>query len=275
MSHRLWIIGGTEESRLLVEALLAHSRKTAQPPLSLLISVTTDVAKQLYPLSSSVTIWVGRLTFDDADAFLKAHNIGSILDTSHPFAVQISQLAIALSERYRLPYLRYERPHADTVPANWCDATGRPGNLLLSQLADVFKGGYLVQERTLLTLGYRGLADFAAWQSYGKLFVRVLPSQAALAAALTAGFAPERIIALRPPISDALERALWQQWQITQVVTKASGKAGGEDRKQAIAAELGVRLIRIARPVIAYPAQTDCLETAIQFGLAATLPLEP
>ncbi|MEO1300350.1 MAG: precorrin-6A/cobalt-precorrin-6A reductase [Cyanobacteria bacterium J06636_16] len=138
----------------------------------------------------------------------------------------------------------------------------------------MFSGGYLPRERTLLTLGYRWLADFASWQSQGTLFARILPSQTALAAALAAGFSSERIIALRPPISNSLERALWQQWHITQVVTKASGKAGGEDQKQAIAAELGIRLIRISRPVITYPAQTNCLETAVQFGLTATLPLE-
>ncbi|HEY9888120.1 MAG TPA: hypothetical protein V6D02_06945, partial [Candidatus Obscuribacterales bacterium] len=30
------------------------------------------------------------------------------------------------------------------------------------------------------------------------------------------------------PISPELERALWQQWQLTQVITKASGHPGGE-----------------------------------------------
>jgi precorrin-6A/cobalt-precorrin-6A reductase len=99
------------------------------------------------------------------------------------------------------------------------------------------------------------------------LFARILPSPTALEAVLAAGFTPDRIIALRPPITAELEVALWRQWQITQVITKASGQAGGEDRKQAIAAKLGVRLIRIARPAIAYPKQTDSLDTAIEFAL--------
>jgi precorrin-6A/cobalt-precorrin-6A reductase len=52
------------------------------------------------------------------------------------------------------------------------------------------------------------------------------------------------------------------------VVTKASGTAGGEDIKHQIAAELGVKLIVIDRPSIAYPQQTSDLQTALAFCLA-------
>ncbi|MBE9204924.1 precorrin-6A/cobalt-precorrin-6A reductase, partial [Synechocystis salina LEGE 06099] len=63
-----------------------------------------------------------------------------------------------------------------------------------------------------------------------------------------AGFTSDRIIALRPPVAESLETALWQQWQIQVVVTKASGAQGGEDVKKRVAQALGVTLIRIARP---------------------------
>ena len=268
MSRRLWLIGGTEESRWLVDNILMRIPGTVGLPPPLLISVTTASARRLYPENPAVMVWVGKLTEDQTHAFIEAHNIGAILDASHPFATDISHRAVALAQQYGLPYLRYERPQVTLATSNeWLDATGRPGNILLPQLTDLFAGSYLEQERTLLTLGYRMLSDFALWQSRGKLFVRILPSQPALAAALAAGFTSDRIIALRPPISMRLERALWQQWQITQVVTKASGQAGGEDRKQAIAAELGIRLIRLARPVLSYPTQTDCLDVAIEFAI--------
>jgi precorrin-6A/cobalt-precorrin-6A reductase len=91
------------------------------------------------------------------------------------------------------------------------------------------------------------------------------PQPDAIAAALAAGFLPQRIIALRPPISPALEQALWQQWQITQVVTKASGATGGEDHKRAIAAQLGVRLFVLTRPRLPYPHQTQVLAAALAF----------
>ncbi|WP_238393351.1 precorrin-6A/cobalt-precorrin-6A reductase [Myxacorys almedinensis] len=41
--------------------------------------------------------------------------------------------------------------------------------------------------------------------------------------------------------SDALERSLWRQWQISTVVTKASGTPGGEQVKRNVAKALGVK----------------------------------
>lgn len=266
---RLWVIGGTQESRQLVQALspMPPSRAVTSATSPLLVSVTTLAARQLYPTLSEANIWIGHLTPEDGNTFIQKHEIRAILDASHPFATAISQLAIALSQKHQLPYLRYERPAIEASQAtDWRDRAGRPGNLYLSQLTEVFTGQYLAQERTLLTLGYRFLAHFAPWQSSGVLFARILPSEPALNAALAAGFTPERIIALRPPITANLEKALWEQWDITQVVTKASGQAGGETQKQAIAAALGIRLLRIARPSIAYPNQTHSLEVALTYG---------
>lgn len=270
MSCRLWLIGGTQESRSLVEGILTSTmlagRELSSCPL--LVSVTTETARQLYPETTALVVWVGKLTPQQGDLFIMTHQIGAILDVSHPFAVDISRLAIALSQRHRLPYLRYERADLNTLEsAHWQDTRGRPGNVVLVQLTELFTGGYLRGERTLLTVGYRQLSSCKGWQSSGTLFARILPSPVALTAALAAGFTSDRIIALRPPVSPALEKALWQQWHITQVVTKASGQAGGEDRKQAIAAELGIRLLRVMRPFVPYPAQTACLDTAIDFVL--------
>jgi len=265
----LWLIGGTQESRSLVEQILSALSDAISPP-SLLVSVTTDTAKTLYPMSEQVKLWVGKLTAEQGDRFITTHRISAILDASHPFATEVSALAIAIGQRHSLPYLRYERARlAPEEELHWQDATGRPGNVIVPRLDEVFARNYLTGERTLLTLGYRRLAAFSTWQSQGTLFARILPSESALATALTAGFTPDRLIALRPPVSPPLEAALWQHWQITQVVTKASGAAGGEHDKQAIAAKLGIRLIRLARPAMSYPNATTESEVAVNFALSA------
>jgi len=262
MRLRLWLIGGTQESRWLIEQ--AHAIRSAQKP-SILVSVTTEAARALYPDAEGIQLWVGTLTPQTGSGFITDQKIGAILDMSHPFATQISQLAITLAQQYDLPYLRYERPLISDLGEGWRDRKNRPGSVYLSDLDELFVGNFLAGERTLLTLGYRMLSHFQPWQAHGTLFARILPSQTALSAALAAGFTPDRLIALRPPISPALEKALWQQWQISQVVTKASGQSGGEAQKQAIAAQLGTRLIGLARPSLAYPRQTDSLDTALSF----------
>ncbi|MGF1458532.1 MAG: precorrin-6A reductase [Leptolyngbyaceae cyanobacterium] len=265
MSQRLWLIGGTQESRQIIEQVYIL-RGDRVPLRAAIITVTTAAARSLYPTSPNWQVWVGRLTAAMAERFVARYQIGSILDVSHPFATEISELAIAIARRHDLPYLRYER--ADCPPQAWRDRQGRLGLVRLPQVQAILTDRYLEGETTLLILGYRLLPQFAAWQQQsGKLYARILPSLPALTTALESGFSPDRLIALRPPLNPALETALWQQWQITQVIAKASGSPGGQDHKQAIAAQLGIRLIQIERPPVQYPQQTDCLDTAVRFAL--------
>lgn len=246
---QIWLIGGTQESAALAGAIAAQK-------LPCLITVTTEAARCLYPLAPTLAIWVGRLAASEVAAFLHAHSISAILDASHPFATEISQCAIAIAAQMKIPYLRFERL---TTP------THQPNPLAFPSFESLLSTNLLIGQRVLLTVGYRPLELLQPWQEKAILFARILPSIPALEAAIAAGFTPDRIIALRPPISVEMERALWQQWQVAVVVAKASGKAGGEDVKRQVAAELGIRLVIIERPPIAYPQQTSDLSVALQF----------
>lgn len=257
----IWLIGGTEESRHLVSAIAAQPERI--PPTGrLLISVTTEAARNLYPTAPWLEVWVGRLTPAIASDFLQHYAPQAIIDASHPFAAEVSQRAIALAQQAGVPYLRYERPGieaGDRPPAAENDI------LYCDRLEAALTRDRLIGQRTLLTLGYRGLSLCQPWHTVAPLFVRILPSPVALEAAIAAGFSADRLIALRPPISPELETALWKQWGITQVITKASGQPGGEATKRAIAAALGVRLVVITRPAIVYPAVTSTLADAVDF----------
>ncbi|HEY9761363.1 MAG TPA: cobalt-precorrin-6A reductase [Trichocoleus sp.] len=244
---RIWLIGGTGESAELVRLLIASG-------IPCTVSVTTLSAQSLYPKSPLVRVWVGRLSADELPKFLQDESIRAILDASHPFAVEISRLAIATAQQLSLPYLRFERPaltlsQAETIPHT---------------LDSLLNSNILEGHRVLLTLGYRWLEKFRPWQARATLFARILPSPEALTMALAAGFTADRLIALRPPISADLERALWEQWQITCVVTKASGTPGGEAVKREVAQTLGITLVVLERPWVEYPHQTDSLQVALK-----------
>ncbi|MEM8809665.1 MAG: cobalt-precorrin-6A reductase [Cyanobacteria bacterium P01_G01_bin.38] len=275
-SQRLWIIGGTQESAAIVRAIARTMTCQFAPhkisPASYLVSVTTSAAVSLYPAGTDV--WVGQLTPETLPKFLNESQIGTILDASHPFATTISELAIAAAHQYSLPYLRYERPSLTPTPPK-CPpippdslASSAPTNLLtVPDYPTLLTENILAGQRVLLTVGYRALSLFAPWQARATLFARILPSATALAAAQAAGFEPRRLIAVRPPLTPAFEKALWQQWQITTVVAKASGVAGGESVKHQIAQALGIQLVIMARPTLAYPQVTHQLSEAITFAL--------
>jgi precorrin-6A/cobalt-precorrin-6A reductase len=247
---RIWLIGGTQESVTLAIAL-------ANLHLSCVVSVTTDSAVALYSCAPEIQVCVGKLVAEELPRFLANHNIGVVLDASHPFAVEISRSAIWAAAQAQIPYLRFER----TVTS----AIDKPDVISVANFEDVLDLNLLQGQRVLLTIGYRFLSVFESWHDQATLFARILPSPVALEAALNAGFTSARLIALRPPISYELERSLWQQWQISTVVTKASGAPGGEDIKRKLAAELGVKLIVIERPALPYPQQTSDLTQALEF----------
>lgn len=248
---RIWLIGGTQESANLAVVV-------AQAALPCTVSVITESARTLYPAAPTLRVWVGRLAPEQLEEFLQQQQIIAVLDASHPYAVEISTLAITAAQKRQIPYLRYERPAVDTH-------LNALSVIQLDNFDSLLAGDYLHSSRVLLTVGYRPLRMFLPRQEQSTLFARILPSAIALEAALRAGFTPDRLICLRPPISADLERALWRQWKISLVVTKASGTAGGEDIKRAVAAELGVPLVVITRPAIKYPQQTSDLSFALKF----------
>nr|WP_290227074.1 cobalt-precorrin-6A reductase [Trichocoleus desertorum] len=264
-NRRIWLIGGTQESAQLAAAI-------AEAQLACTVSVTTETAKQLYVSSvekavnhAPLQIWVGRLTPETAASFLQQQQIVAVLDASHPYAVEISQLAIAVTTQLGIPYLRFEREVWKEEGGMRDEAEKKEKGLVFQSFSELVATDILQGQRVLLIVGYRTLALFEPWQDRAALFARLLPSVTAIEAAIASGFTPDRLFAMRPPISPDLEKALWQHWQISLVVTKSSGIAGGEDVKRQVAAELGIPLIAIARPPIIYPQQTSDLTTALTF----------
>lgn len=231
----IWLIGGTSDSVSIVHLLIQHQ-------LNFIITVTTVSATQLYQsISSPCQIFVGKLSPSEIPLFITKHHISLVIDASHPFAVNISQTVIDICQKLALPYLRYERP-------NITQSTS------VSSLESLVKeNSPLYHKKVLLTIGAKFLHLFRNYHHLATLYARILPYPESINLAYEANFSCDRIIALRPPISPELEKALWQMWNIDIVVTKAGGKPGGEDIKQKIAQELNIPLIILERPKIDYP----------------------
>ena len=251
MDKKVWLIGGTSESATISQTL-------ADCNLPHVITVTTISAQCLYSRGEVV---VGCLNMAKMQSFCQENNIVTIIDASHPYAAVISQQAIATATKLDIPYLRYERLSYQPQTSSQTGST----IIQLDSFDLLVTGDYLTKQRVLLTVGCQALPRFKSWHSKSTLFARILPKAESLATAVSAGFESDHLIAIRPPISHAMERALWQQWSISLVVTKASGKAGGEDIKRQLAQELGIPLIVVARPKITYPQQTSILSDVITF----------
>lgn len=245
---KIWLIGGTSESAEIAQTIINQD-------LSCVVSVATSHGKNLYPIKSNLTVKIGKLTFESLPEFCEQEQIIAIIDASHPHAIKISQQAIKIAQEKAIPYLRYER--SPVILNNKV--------IELDNFETLIKGDFLPNKRVLLTIGYQALPLFKPWHDQAQLYARILPRREALNVALESGFKEDHLIALRPPINAALEKALWQQWKINLVVSKASGKQGGEDIKAIVASQLGIPLIIIKRPPITYPQQTEKISDIINF----------
>lgn len=243
----IWLIGGTSDSRTIAQAL-------DRAGLPWIATVVNPAAVRLYD-GLAGTVRSGAFSAAALPDWLADRGIRAIVDASHPFATEISQRAIAAAADRSIPYLRFERP---TIPLD-------PPAQRLPNLDAALSDRFLTDRRVLFTLGIKALPQILPWRDrVAALWVRVLPESVESAIAL--GFDRAEVIGQRLPVDPAEERADWQQRAIEVVVTKAAGAAGGLDLKQALARELGVQLLVIDRPAIAYPAQTDRLDAVIAFG---------
>ena len=237
----LWLIGGTSESRTIAQRL-------TQQQIPWLVTVVSSTAARLY-VGLPGQVQAGALDVASMPALIQQHGIRAIVDASHPFATDISKQAMATG----LPYLRFERqsyplaPPAESVP----------------DLDTLLQPHYLDNRRVLLTLGIKSLHRFQPWQQRAHLWARILPT--AWEQAIQARFAPDRLICDRAPTDALAEQTLWQHLEIDTVVTKASGGPGGVPIKLTAAKALGIRLLVIARPKLAYPQQTHELADIVIF----------
>ncbi|MEL6496786.1 MAG: cobalt-precorrin-6A reductase [Cyanobacteria bacterium J06623_7] len=248
----IWLIGGTSDS-----ATIAHF--LAESNLPCVVTVTTSAAQKLYK-HKHLPVVVGCMDIAAMRGFCRQYQIAAIVDASHPYAIAVSRQAIAVSSQLNLTYLRYERASLPELTNNNAARV-----LKLKSFEDLLAGNYLTGERVLLTVGCKALPLFQSWHQQATLFARILPKLTSLETAIAAGFTSDRLVAIRPPITVEMETALWQQWQISLVVTKASGVAGGEDIKRQVAANLDIPLVIIARPQILYPQQTSDINRLLDF----------
>lgn len=239
----IWLIGGTSESKSIAQFISSHN-------YSWVATVVTESAKKLYANLPGL-VKVGSLNEATLAQFLIDRNIKCIIDASHPFATEISALAMKTG----LPYLRFERSNVKIEPPT----------IVVPDLESVLHPKYLSGRCILLTLGVKALPYFVPWQDRSTIWARILPNPESYQQAIRSGFAPERLISQRLPVKIDRERELWQNLKIDTVITKASGDAGGVAIKQTVAKELEISLIVIDRPYLNYPEQTNNLNEVKKF----------
>ena len=248
MKKRVLLLSGTSEGPPLARALLRAG-------FDVRATVTRQEAcDSLFgSLAHEVTVEARGFTEEGLAAFLTRGEADVVLDATHPFAVRITHTVASVCQRLQVPFVRYERPDWEPpVETVQVDSFLEAAALLPS-----------LGTRALLTIGAKQLKHFAALQDRLVLIARILPCVASLQQALAAGFTPDRLLCLRPPFSEAFNRAVLREYQAEVLVTKASGREGGVVEKVLAARDLGLRVVMIRRPVLPNLPCVHTLEAAV------------
>lgn len=232
------VLAGTQDGRELAAYL-------TQNGLSVLVSVVSEYGKELAE-SQSLKAEAKALDTEGLIRRFSEENITLIVDATHPYAVNVSQNAMAAAKEAGLPYIRYERSLVtlpDYAKLHVVESYEEAADLAAALGKTIF-----------LTTGSRRLAAFTSAPSLTshRLIARVLPDAKVMEECLNLGLKAKDIIAMQGPFSEELNAALFKAFEAEVVVTKNSGTVGGSDTKISAAIKLGLEIVVIDRPRITY-----------------------
>lgn len=245
---RILIFGGTTEGRLLAE--YCH-----QQEIEAYVSVVSGYGADLLPESEYLHVLSGRMAGEAMEGFMKRASIRAVFDATHPYAAEATRNIKEACGRARVSYLRVTRESAAAENPGGDSGKG-PAAAFASQVVyvhSVKEAVCYLKDREgdiLVTTGSKELAAYTALPGYEeRLYVRVLPSCAAISACEDIGIRGKRIIAMQGPFSEEMNRAMMRQLGVRYLVTKEAGAAGGFLEKLSAAEALSVTAVVIGRPL--------------------------
>lgn len=218
------VFGGTTEGRKVVEVLedagsiYYYSTKTGEQDITLHHGQRID----------------GALDEDAMLTFCREHGIRIIVNAAHPFALQLHETIMQVSEALDTPVVRYERIYPPRDPSiTWIDNYSKVPLDIHSLLA---------------TTGVQSIGKLKYLEKRGvKVVYRILNRESSIALAHQQGATDDQLCFY--PETVAAEA----------ILMKESGESGGFSEKIAEAKENGMRIIVLKRPVVTQRNRPYCV----------------
>ena len=228
------VLSGTNDGRLVVENLLNEGYQ-------IIVTTATDLGATLMEGHDHMAVVVGRLNGAEIKNFIMEKKIRLVIDATHPFAVEVSDNAMAACEEVGIQYLRFQR--------NACNVEEYLNQVIRAEdYEDAAKKLRDIEGNILLTTGSKSLEIFAEALDVKRLFPRILPMGNGISKCEGLGFSTANIIAMQGPFSQEMNEEIIKKYNIKILVTKESGVTGGVDCKLKAAEKLNIAVMVIDRP---------------------------
>ena len=247
---KVLIYAGTTEGRELAQEL-------ARERIYCDISVATEYGRQIMDekISPYICILQGRMTAEQMRLKCENEQYLAVVDATHPFATEVSVNIRESLKGLDIPYFRLGR---EKIPGEegerqageqQAEEQNYMARKYFQNTAACVEALKKTEGKIFLTTGSKELSAFCREKTIRKrLVVRVLPGMESLQECVRNGLEGRQIIAMQGPFSKEMNLAMIRQYQASVLVTKESGKTGGEDTKLAAAGEAQIPSYIILRP---------------------------
>lgn len=230
--YKLCVFAGTTEGRELIGLL-------AGQPVAVTACVATEYGESLLSPRAGLSVSAGRLTEPEMAKRFHQEKYDLVIDATHPYAAEVTENIANACRETETAYLRLLRG-AEDAPE---DAVLVPD---IPSAVEFLRG---TEGNILLTTGSKELGKYAVLPRFAeRVYARVLPMEASLAACRDAGLGPARIWAMQGPFSRELNAAMLRSVSAKYMVTKDTGGTGGFAGKAAAARDAGAVLVVVGRP---------------------------
>lgn len=221
----IWIVGGTSEGDYF-------SKKLKEIPH--IITLGTKEGLEYY---SGKNYQYKRMTLEDMVDFIEKENINTVVDLSHPFAVNVSNNAKKASEKRKIPYFRYEREVTEL---------GK-NSIEFKSYEECFEYLKTWEGTLFLTTGSNRAEDFEKVRKENRFVYRILPMVESVEKLKNLNKNIKDIVAMVGPFTKELDKEIYKFYKVDGVVMKDSGKAGGTREKILACEELKIKSFVITR----------------------------
>lgn len=232
------VLGGTSDSINICKLLNDLNKEY-------IVSVTTKYGSDLVECVAE-NIVIKRMDLDFMNEFIKSNDIDLIIDSTHPYAVEVSKNAVKTAEIMEVDYIRYERKSLlEEVDYN---------NIIkVKNTKEAYEKAKIIGGNIFLGTGSKTLKEFVDNLPNKNIIARVLPTSDVIKQCEDIGLNADNIVAMKGPFSESINEEIYNHYNIDLVITKESGREGGFLEKVNAAKNLNIPIIVIVRENLDYP----------------------
>lgn len=227
------IFAGTTEGRKLSECL-------SKADILHTVCVATEYGEIVLTENACAHVHRGRMDVEEMSAFISDGQFSAVVDATHPYAQVVTENIRNAMKGMNIPYIRLKRETDDSYDYDKIRS--------FECNEDCAEALLQINGNILLTTGSKELSVYCGYESLkDRLYVRVLPGLESLSLCNENGIMGRHILALQGPFTVDMNEAMLRQYDISCLVTKKSGRAGGYIEKLEAAKRLDIPVYVIER----------------------------